>query len=303
MKDNIKVNVEALNAEDDTVENTVINEVEERKAEIKQEDNKKIGLFVVICLISGVVGGFIGAVGIVIVILLERSGMSFVDFWNQLQKDFTMPAAILMIVLDILFFIIAFGYYSKGKQIWNSDMDEDEKYERADRKLSLSLIYSNILYYVNFAFFGFATYAGMSLSDSDEISVLLSVLRLVIIVVFMATLFAGLGIQKACINQTKLMNPEKKGSVYDMKFDKVWYESCDEAERMQIGIAGYKTVKATNGILLALMVIFVCVGMFLEIGILPIVVIAIIALVVNITYSVSAMKAGAGSAGSGSSKL
>ncbi|MBE5885633.1 MAG: DUF3169 family protein [Lachnospiraceae bacterium] len=292
MKDNIKVNAEALNEEDDAVKNIVSNEVKERKAEIKQEDNKKIGQFILICVISGIVGGIIGAAGIFIVVLLERSGMSFVNFWNQLQKDFTVPASILMIVLDILFFIIGLVYYSKGKKIWKSNIDEDEKYETADRNLSLSLMYSNILYYVNFAFFGFAMYASMSLSDSDETSVLSSVLRLVILVVFMAALYAGLGIQKACVNQTKLMNPEKKGSVYDMKFDKVWYESCDEAERMQIGIAGYKTVKTVNVTLLVLMVVFVCAAMFFEIGILPIAVIAIIAFVANITYSITAMNAG-----------
>lgn len=292
MKDNIKANAEALNEEDDAVKNIVSNEVKERKAEIKQEDNKKIGQFILICVISGIVGGIIGAAGIFIVVLLERSGMSFVNFWNQLQKDFTVPASILMIVLDILFFIIGLVYYSKGKKIWKSNIDEDEKYETADRNLSLSLMYSNILYYVNFAFFGFAMYASMSLSDSDETSVLSSVLRLVILVVFMAALYAGLGIQKACVNQTKLMNPEKKGSVYDMKFDKVWYESCDEAERMQIGIAGYKTVKTVNVTLLVLMVVFVCAAMFFEIGILPIAVIAIIAFVANITYSITAMNAG-----------
>ena len=292
MKDNIKVNAEALNEEDYAVKNIVSNEVKERKAEIKQEDNKKIGQFILICVISGIVGGIIGAAGIFIVVLLERSGMSFVNFWNQLQKDFTVPASILMIVLDILFFIIGLVYYSKGKKIWKSNIDEDEKYETADRNLSLSLMYSNILYYVNFAFFGFAMYASMSLSDSDETSVLSSVLRLIILVVFMAALYAGLGIQKACVNQTKLMNPEKKGSVYDMKFDKVWYESCDEAERMQIGIAGYKTVKTVNVTLLVLMVVFVCAAMFFEIGILPIAVIAIIAFVANITYSITAMNAG-----------
>ena len=277
-------------------------EINERKEEIRKEDSKKIGKFILICTISGLIGGIVGAGGMVFVTMLEESGMSFVEFWNQLQRDFTTPASVLLIVFDVIFILISLAYYLKGKKIWNSNMDEDEKYAVVDKKLSLSIIYSNVCYFINFAFFGFAFYAGLSIVEEASETELLIYIRLVDLVVFMATLFICLSIQKACVNLTKLMNPEKKGSIYDTKFDKVWYESCDEAERMQIGIAGYQTVKATNITIIILMVIFVCASMFFEIGILPLAIIAVIGLVVNITYGVASMKAGAG-CGSSSSVL
>lgn len=307
--DNEKINVEALSEDENPIESDKAgivesnavneeikedsNEVKERKEEIRKEDNKKIGIFTLICVISGIFGGFLGAGGVGLVVMLERSGMSFVDFWNQLQKDFAVPASFLLIVFDVVLILISLSYYLKGKKLWNSDMDEDEKYTVVDKKLSLSIIYSNVNYFINFAFFGFAFYAGMSFVEDVSESWLLIYMRMVDLVVFMATLFICLAIQKACINLTKLMNPEKKGSVYDMKFDKVWYESCDEAERMQIGIASYKTVKVTNTALVILFVLFVLGAMFFEIGILPIVILTAIALVVNITYGVASMKAGA----------
>lgn len=269
-------------------------EEQQRKEEIKEEDKKKGGPFILICLLSGLVGGVIGGLGMMLVIGLERSGLSFVDFWNNLQKNFTTPAAFIMIGLDALFILMSLLYYLKAKKIWNSYMDEDEKYEKADRKLSMSLLFSNVTYFINFAFFGFAMYASFSIAKEANGSAFPGILRIITTIIFAVVLFINLALQKVCINHTKIMNPEKKGSVYDMKFDKVWYESCDEAERMQIGIAGYKTVKATNSALIALMVIFSCAGMFFEIGILPVAVIAIIALVVNITYSVAAMNAGTG---------
>lgn len=269
-------------------------EEQQRKNEIKAEDKKKSFWFVIICLISGLVGGLIGATTILLVNILEMKGLSFVEFWMQAQKDFTLPASFLMIGLDLLFIVLALVHYLKGKKIWNSNMDEDEKYELADKKLSMGLIFSNILYFVNLAFYGFAMYASISIAKDTDSGIYHPLLRMIVTVFFIAVLFVQLWIQKACINHTKLMNPEKKGSVYDVKFDKVWYESCDEAERMQIGIAGYKTVKTMNMTVLALFVIFVCLGMFFEIGILPIVVLLIMALVINVTYGVTAMKASFG---------
>ena len=41
------------------------------------------------------------------------------------------------------------------------------------------------------------------------------------------------------------MNPEKKGSIFDMHFSKKWADSCDEAEMIMACKAGYKSFKAT----------------------------------------------------------
>jgi len=291
--DNEKINEVALNEAD---------EIKARKEEIKKEDSNKIGLFLCIILASGLVGGILGASGVGLAILFEESGVSFIEFWNQLQKDFSVPAGFLLIIFDIFFCLISFLYLRKAKKLWKTEIDEDDKYEIVDRKLSWSMLFSTVAYFVNFAFFGFVFYAAMSFEEDVPANFLNIGMRPFSLFVFVITLFVGLAIQKGCINHSKLMNPEKKGSVYDMKFDKVWYESCDEAERVQIGIASYKAVKATNMALLALLVVFVLGGMFFEIGILPIVVITIIALVINITYSIAAIKAGA-NCGSGGFKM
>ncbi|MBQ7766782.1 MAG: DUF3169 family protein [Lachnospiraceae bacterium] len=301
--DNEKSNLETVNEEMLTEDNSkseesIKDEIAERKEEIRKEDNKKIGLFAVILVISGFMGGILGAIGIRLVISMEESGMTFVEFWNQLQRDFAVPASFLLIILDIIFIIISSSYLFKAKKLWKSDMDEDEKYEVVDKKLSLSVVISNVSYFVNFAFFGFAFYTGLSFVEGVSESWLQIYMRMIDLVVFMATLFINLAIQRACVNLTKLMNPEKKGSVYDMKFDKVWYQSCDEAERMQIGLASYKAFQAVNNTLIALMVIFVLGAMFFEIGILPIVVITVVALVNNITYGVTSMKLGSNTCGS-----
>lgn len=301
--DNKNLNVETINEEvytdvNSKTEECIKDETATRKEEIRKEDNKKVGLFAVILVFAGFFGGILGAIGMGLVNSMEKSGLTFVEFWNQLQREFAVPASFLLIILDVMFIIISFSYLSKAKKLWKSDVDEDEKYEVVDRKLSISIVISNVCYFINFAFFGFAFYTGLSFVEGISESWLHIYMRTIDLVVFTATLFINLAIQKSCINLTKLMNPEKKGSIYDMKFDKVWYQSCDEAERMQIGLASYKAFQAVNNTLIALMVIFVLGAMFFEIGILPIVVITVIALVNNITYGVASIKLGASTCGS-----
>ncbi len=60
--------------------------------------------------------------------------------------------------------------------------------------------------------------------------------------------------QNRIVNFTKEINPEKKGSVYDLKFQKTWIASCDEAEQLQIYRARRSVPTAMN---------YAALGMFL----------------------------------------
>ena len=47
-------------------------------------------------------------------------------------------------------------------------------------------------------------------------------------------------IQQKSVDCVKIMNPEKTASVYDMKFQKKWLETCDEAEKIIVGKCAFK---------------------------------------------------------------
>ena len=51
---------------------------------------------------------------------------------------------------------------------------------------------------------------------------------------------------------TKELNPEKKGSVYDVKFVDKWEDSCDEAEKILIYKCAYKTYNKMSGLYIGL---------------------------------------------------
>lgn len=51
------------------------------------------------------------------------------------------------------------------------------------------------------------------------------------IVTFLIILAEGIIIQQKAVDINKIMYPEKTASVYDLKFQKKWVDSCDEAEK------------------------------------------------------------------------
>lgn len=69
---------------------------------------------------------------------------------------------------------------------------------------------------------------------------------MLLLVLFIAVLVLAVLLQQKTVDLVKEMNPEKKGSIYDEKFQKLWWESCDEAERRQIGQASYKAYSTAS---------------------------------------------------------
>ena len=82
------------------------------------------------------------------------------------------------------------------------------------------------------------------------------------------------------------MNPEKKGSLYDFRFLKKWYEGYDEAERKQVGIASYKAFKIVNTTCATMLVLLLFLGMVVNITILPLLTVAVIWLSQIISFGI-----------------
>lgn len=76
-------------------------------------------------------------------------------------------------------------------------------------------------------------------------------------------------IQQKVVDLTRKLNPEKQGSVYDLKFKKKWLNSCDEAEQKQIGQAAFKAYNVLNITCPILWVILVMLSFILDISLLP----------------------------------
>ena len=83
-------------------------------------------------------------------------------------------------------------------------------------------------------------------------------------------------IQQKCVDAAKKTNPEKTASVYDMKFQKKWMDSCDETEKIMIGKCELKAYANTNTVCTVLSIVLAVCALVFGIGFLPSLVICLI---------------------------
>lgn len=92
---------------------------------------------------------------------------------------------------------------------------------------------------------------------------------IVAVAAFIAVMVETIIIQQRCVDAVKRMNPEKTASVYDVKFQRKWMDSCDEAEKLMIGKCAYKAYAAANTACAALAIIFAVCALIFNTGFLP----------------------------------
>lgn len=115
--------------------------------------------------------------------------------------------------------------YRGAKGLFESwDGEEETVMDRAEEKLSWGLLVISVQMVLDLFFFPAGTIG-------QGLGALWSVL------LFVVSLLGLVLAQQKIVDLTRKMNPEKQGSVYDPKFQKKWFESCDEAEQKQIGQA------------------------------------------------------------------
>lgn len=110
------------------------------------------------------------------------------------------------------------------------------------------------------------------------------------IVTFLVILAEEVIIQQKVVDITKIMYPEKTASVYDLKFQKKWVDSCDEAEKIMIGRCAFEAFKVTNSVCGALSIILAISALMFDIGFLPSFVVCLIWLVNQCVYCRAAAK-------------
>ena len=117
-------------------------------------------------------------------------------------------------------------------------------------------------------------------------------IRSLLLVVFLVVIALAILLQQKTVDLTKKMNPEKRGSVYDMKFQERWWESCDEAERRQIGQASYKAYVTVSRFCPYCWGVLLLGNMVFHYGILPSAVVLVIWAVLSVSYTREAIRLG-----------
>ena len=159
----------------------------------------------------------------------------------------------------------------------------DRLFDMGRTCLSWALLLDSLTVIVSFFFFNAGTAKLPQSSDGNTITLLV----IFLVVIALATL-----LQQKTVDLTKKMNPEKRGSVYDMKFQERWWESCDEAERRQIGQASYKAYVTVSRFCPYCWGVLLLGNMVFHYGILPSAVVLVIWAVLSVSYTREAIRLG-----------
>lgn len=250
----------------------------------KRENKKALPKFILIVVLSLALGGVLGFALVTLNLqdfqdALDGAGLFFTNHaapWLLI----TLPVAELALCLPI--------YFSAKKQLAGWDGENEAVSGQADVKLSVCLWITGLctvaaLFLLAAMFAGFVGNAGTE-------RMMPAPMFFGGLAGFLADLFAPMIVQQKLVDLTKRLNPEKRGSVYDTKFQKKWYDSCDEAERAVIGRCAFQAYQAMCWTCMALWVVFALGGMFFSWGFLPAMAVCIVWGVGQSVYSWTCLK-------------
>ena len=250
----------------------------------KQENKKALPKFILIVVLSLALGGVLGFALVTLNLqdfqgVLGGAGLFFTNHvapWLLIA----LPVVELAVCLPI--------YFSGKKQLAAWDGEDESVSNKIEAKLSVCLWITGLctvaaLFLLAAMFAGFVGNAGTE-------RMMPAPMFFGGLAAFLADLFAPMIVQQKLVDLTKRLNPEKRGSVYDTKFQKKWYDSCDEAERAVIGRCAFQAYQAMCCTCMALWVVFALGGMFFNWGFLPAMAVCIVWGVGQSVYSWTCLK-------------
>lgn len=256
-----------------------------KETKIKQENrraDKKALRSLILLTLAGAILGF-GA-GVASALLQD----AYASAAQTCMSVMTKAAPYGNFVFTTIVLIICIRWLRNGRKLYESWDEEDEDViNEVEYMLSKAIALTSVNMIVGFFFFGLGTYV----LNSESISKADSVIMLAIAVLGLAYETVSMTVlQKNLVNFTKEINPEKRGSAYDMNFQKKWIESCDESEKLQTYKAGYHAMQTGNYTCITLWVVCMIGMTSWNFGIMPMVMVLLVWLSMVIRCNVEALR-------------
>ena len=252
--------------------------------EIKKANRKAMPKFILIMVISSLVGGGIG-------FFSAKYGLNTLAGNMKSAGAFfgTYISPWLMLAIAILVPVISAPLYIKAKKLlsaWDGEDEDEEISDAADEKLSVIIWLTSTALIISFFLIAALYSDGFATFENEKNTSLF----IVGIAAFFVIMVEAVIIQQKCVDTAKKTNPEKTASVYDTKFQKKWIDSCDEAEKILIGKCAFKAYSKTNTVCSILAIVLAVCALIFEIGFLPSLVVCIIWIVNQSVYCKEAIK-------------
>lgn len=250
--------------------------------EIRKANRKALPKFMLIMVISLLIGGSAG-------FFAAKYGLNSLSDGMKSMGAFFGAYIAPWLLLAIAVILPAAGgpiYRSVKKLLSSWDGENEEISDMVDRKLSIVIWIASAALILSY-FLIAASYANGFETFENKNNI---VLFFVGIASFFTIMIEVVIIQQKCVDAAKQTNPEKTASIYDMKFQKKWMDSCDEAEKIMIGKCALKAYAATNMFCTVLSVVLAVCALVFGIGFLPSLVVCLIWIVNQSVYCKEALR-------------
>ena len=217
-----------------------------------------------------------------------ENAVSFNDFVQSItdviNREAYYAGTMVMIVAGMVTFVL-YHQSRKAYEMW--DEEDDWAIDKIEEKLSLASIVMNgsVIFTYIFSAIGVAQIPNYFAEGKSGI------LKSVVLIlgIFLAVIILMVANAKI-VNFEKELNPEKKGSVYDMNFQKKWMESSDEAEKLVTYKCGFAAYKSVNIVCLVLWLVCMFGMEIWNWDNIPVLMVGAIWLTAYISYSKEALK-------------
>lgn len=266
-----------------------MNNVEQTKKQRENKaENKKAGKpFLILMAAAMAAGGIFGFFSLDIMEFLKNRNVTMDTISTGSIRIFAVGAPYAMWLLGIIIFLYTAFAIKKGKKEFGEyGFENEDILEKIDKSLNVGLFLTGSLLLVDYFLFSAHILAVVKDVYWNEIAFLTSTVGLIISMVLSIVL------QQKIVDFVKEMNPEKRGSVYDVKFQNKWMDTCDEAEQLMVYRISYRAYKKVNALCLTLFILFFFLGMIFQTGLLPIAIVLGILLYSNVVYMMEAAKEG-----------
>ena len=261
-----------------------------KKENKMEKTDKQINIRFVIMVIGGMLlGAVIGFGGAIL------SDMYGGDIVAGLNSIFSVCVPVLYVLSMAVAYSITFVNYRKARKLldeWNGE--DEEVLDEADERIGFALEPMSIFTVCNFFLYSAMTYiSGLKIPGITKEAYKAGLPVMVVgVVIFLLNMVAITIIQKKLVDMTKKINPEKKGNILDKDFNKVWMESCDEAQKMAVYEAGFQAYRAASSASMVLWIVTLIAMLLFDTGILPSICVFVMALTLIVSYTVACHKIG-----------
>lgn len=258
------------------------------KQKENKTENKKAGkAFIIVIAACAAAGGIFGFFSMDITEFLKSRNVTAGTVSTEAVRIFAIAAPYVIWILGLIGFLYTTIVLRKGKKEFvEYGFDNEDILERIDKRLNIGIFLTGSLLFVDYFLFSAHTLAIIKDVHRSGIEFLISIAGLLVSMVFSIVL------QQKIVDFVKEMNPEKRGSIYDMKFQNKWMDTCDEAEQLTIYKVSYKAYKKVNSLCLILFILLFFVSVIFKTGLFPIAIVLGILLYSNAVYMLEAVKEG-----------